>query len=253
MTWIKSMVIAFAMYSKIPMPRIEWNNKNMKYSLCFFPLIGVVIGVLMCGWWVLSERLSFGVLMRAAIACMIPVLVSGGIHLDGLLDTVDALSSYQPREKKLEILKDPHTGAFAIIGCVMYFILYLGSFTEVVSIKVCIIVSIGFVLSRALSGMSLVLFKSAKKEGLLYAFSSTAHRQITCIMLFIIILSCGSAMIYLDTVMGVALLMAAGLVFLYYRKMSYKQFGGITGDLAGFFLQICELVMIITAVLISKI
>ena len=35
-----------AMYSKIPMPRVEWNEKNMKYAMCFFPLVGVVTGLL---------------------------------------------------------------------------------------------------------------------------------------------------------------------------------------------------------------
>ncbi len=54
----------------------------------------------------------------------IPILVTGGIHLDGLLDTVDAKSSYGDRKKKLAILADPHVGAFAIIGGSVYLLLY---------------------------------------------------------------------------------------------------------------------------------
>ena len=56
------------------------------------------------------------------MAVLIPVLVTGGIHLDGLLDTADALSSWQTRERRLEILKDSHAGAFAIIVCCGYFL-----------------------------------------------------------------------------------------------------------------------------------
>lgn len=253
MTWIKSMIIAISMYSRLPMPKVEWNDKNMKYSLGFFPLVGVIIGFLMYGWWWIGDLLKLGVFMRASIACMIPVIVTGGIHLDGFIDTVDALSSYQSKEKKLEIMKDPHTGAFAIIGCVVYFILYLGALTEVVNRNIYLIICIGFVLSRALSGLSLVLFRSAKKEGLLYAFSSTAHRKVTSIMLLIIVGICASVMIYLDIIVGISILVVAGLVFLYYRQMSYKQFGGITGDLAGFFLQVNELAMIFTAVVLSRV
>ena len=64
--------------------------------------------------------------MRGASFVLLPVLVTGGIHMDGFLDTTDALSSWQPREKKLEILKDSHAGAFAIIMGCSYFVLALG-------------------------------------------------------------------------------------------------------------------------------
>ncbi len=243
MSLLKSLIIAFSTYSKIPMPRVEWNEKNMKYSLIFFPFIGVVIGGLLCGWWWLSNAFGFGSFLRSAIALSIPVLVSGGIHLDGFADTVDALSSYQSRERKLEILKDPHTGAFAVIGLSMYFILYFGALTELKSLKAYLLISLGFILSRAFSGLALVLLRSAKKEGLLYAFSSAAHRKITGILLGVIILACAGAMVYVDGKGGIALLLIAVLVFGYYRRVSYRQFGGITGDLAGFFLQVCELAM----------
>ena len=46
MKFLEPMIIAFSMYSKIPMPRIEWNKENMKYTMCFFPLIGVVTGAI---------------------------------------------------------------------------------------------------------------------------------------------------------------------------------------------------------------
>ncbi|MGB8451805.1 MAG: adenosylcobinamide-GDP ribazoletransferase [Anaerocolumna sp.] len=247
MTLLKSMIISFSTYSRLPMPWVEWNDKNMKYSLIFFPLIGAIIGGVLCGWWWLSRSLDFGIFMKSAVAMSIPVFITGGIHLDGFLDTIDALSSYQPKEKKLEILKDPHTGAFAIIGCGAYYILYFGAMTELTSLKAYVLLSLGFVLSRAFSGIALVLLRSAKKEGLLYTFSSAAHRKITGIMLAILILICTGVMLYIDIAAGTALILTAVIVFCYYKWISYRQFGGITGDLAGFFLQICELAIVITA------
>ena len=53
-----------------------------------------------------------------------------GIHLDGYADTIDAISSYGDREKKLQILKDPHTGAFAVIGLCVYFTAVLALWSE---------------------------------------------------------------------------------------------------------------------------
>ena len=88
-----SFKIAFAMYSKIPMPRAEWKEENMRYAMCFFPLIGIVIGAFVILWGHAAAWLKAGSLLRGAGYVLIPVLVTGGIHLDGLLDTADALSS----------------------------------------------------------------------------------------------------------------------------------------------------------------
>lgn len=71
----------------------------------------------------------------ASIAVCIPLLVTGGIHMDGYMDTVDALSSHQSVEKKLEILKDPNAGAFAVIYCGIYLLLSLGLFYQLGRLK----------------------------------------------------------------------------------------------------------------------
>jgi len=252
MALLKSLIIAFSMYSKVPMPRVDWNEKNIKYSLLFFPFVGALIGCVTWFWWRIAEYLSYGDIFRSAVALFIPILITGGIHVDGLLDTLDGLHSYQSKERKLEILKDPHTGAFAVFGCTIYFILYFGAVTEIRNQDLWILIAIGFVLSRTLSGLSLVFFKAAKKEGLLYTFSSTAHRKITGTTLCAILLICIAAMVSVNLMLGSILVISAAIVFIYYRYMSYKQFGGITGDLAGYFLQICELTMIIELALLSK-
>ena len=105
---LQGFIVAFSMYSKIPMPRVQWTEKNMKYCFCFFPLIGAVIGLAQNLWFHLAVYAGFGVNFRTAVLILIPVAVTGGIHLDGLLDTADALSSYKTMEEKLEILKDSH-------------------------------------------------------------------------------------------------------------------------------------------------
>ena len=77
---LESIVVAFSMYSKIPMPHIEWNKENMKNVLCFFPWVGAVAGGLVWLWFRVSDQLGFGVMLRASVAVLIPVLVTGGIH-----------------------------------------------------------------------------------------------------------------------------------------------------------------------------
>ncbi len=102
--------------------RVRTRQKEaMRYAMCFFPVIGAVIGGLLSLWICLTGD-STGSLFRASVAVLIPLIVTGGIHLDGLLDAADALSSYKTMEEKLEILKDSHTGAFAIVvGCALVY------------------------------------------------------------------------------------------------------------------------------------
>ena len=118
MRLFESLLIALSTYSAVPVPQLDWNEKNMRYAMCAFPLIGVVIGAA----WCVCGVLPLPGLAKAAGFALVPVWVTGGIHLDGYADTCDALSSYGDRTKKLEILKDPHCGAFAVIRLCSYFL-----------------------------------------------------------------------------------------------------------------------------------
>jgi len=244
---INSLIIAFSMYSKIPMPKVDWTKENMKYVMCFFPLIGVVLGGCVYLWGYLESVIPMSQVFLTAVMVLIPLIVTGGIHLDGLLDTADALSSYQTKERKLEILKDPHAGAFAIITCVGYFLLAFGIWYDVTP-RALAVLAVGFVLSRALSGLAIVTFPLAKNSGLVTMFSNEAKKQVTRISMFLYIIFCAALMLWIDWKLGLICIISAFVVFSYYRYMSYKQFGGITGDLAGFFLQVCELVMAICVI-----
>ena len=231
------------------MPRVEWNEKNMKYAMCFFPLVGAVIGGLMLLVRFLCGRFGFNTSVYAVVMTALPVLVSGGIHTDGFIDTVDALSSYGDKEKKLEILKDPHTGAFAIIACCSYFLAAFGIWTEAKLLDIGIL-GIGFILSRTLSGFGVCKFPCAKKSGLAATFAEAADRKRCTIVLIIEMILCMAAMIWLDPLRGAFACAAAVLVCLGCRHLSMQKFGGITGDTQGFFLQVCELVMAFVVILI---
>ena len=241
---LNAMIIAIAMYSKIPMPRVDWNEKNMRYAMCFFPLIGVIIGVLEA---VAGNLITLwkgeGTFLCAVVLTLIPVFVTGGIHLDGFADTMDAKSSYGDREKKLEILKDPHTGAFAIISLCCYFLLCVGIFSEMQTERL-FAAALVFVFSRSLSGISVVTFQAAKNSGLLRTFQDGAQKRNVRIVLILWLLAVGAGLCLTAGVCGIVSAGVGLVVFFYYYRFSQKQFGGITGDLAGYFLQLCELFML---------
>ncbi len=244
---VKALFIAFSMYSRIPVPKTEWNESNMRYVFCFFPLIGAVIGGII---WVLGNfliNISCGNLLFGCVMSAAPVFITGGIHLDGFLDTLDAINSYGDKEKKLEILKDPNSGAFAIIGGIVYFILSVGFWSEI-HIKELNIIPFGYVLSRAFCAIGAVLFPPAKKTGLAAVFGSCADKfKVTVTMIIFIVIDL-ILVVYIDFIGGFFMMASAVLCFLYHYFNCFKNFGGITGDLSGYFLQMCELIFIIVLV-----
>ena len=239
-----SFKIAFAMFSKIPMPQADWSKENMKYMFCFFPFIGAVIGAFSLlaaktGWY-----FGIGNGFLTVILVLIPVVITGGIHVDGLLDTSDALSSWQERTRRLEILKDSHAGAFAIITACVYFILCLGAWRQLLGDHdgICIM-SIGFMMSRCLSGIGVIIFPKARTDGTVAEFSRNASEIVARNVLAMMFAALAVLMIWINPVRGVLAAGTALLVFWWYHHMAMKYFGGTTGDLSGFFLCICEVVM----------
>ena len=215
---MQSLIIAFAMYSKIPMPRADWNDKNMRYAFCWFPVIGLVIGLVTSAVFYLLTNWQAGPVFRGACLMAVPLLITGGIHLDGFMDTTDARSSYGDREKKLMILKDSHVGAFAVIGCGLYLILSAGAWSEIDAKGIRIMV-MAFVLERALSGLAAVNFKGARKDGMLTAFREPARKRFVTIVLIIEAVAAAVVMCCFWLPAGVLLILQNGDegIWRYYR------------------------------------
>lgn len=247
--FFKAMIIAFSMYSKVPMPKISWEEKSMKYALCFFPIIGAIIGIItyICGNLLLS--CDIGAIFFACIMSVIPIFVTGGIHIDGFLDTIDAISSYADKEKKLEILKDSNSGAFAIIGGIVYFILTIGFWSEVEKEEI-IFISLGYVISRALSALSVEVFPTAKKTGIVATFKNKADKKIVIYTMLGYIFALSIIILGIDIWYGIGIIGICLICFLYHYFNCIKNFGGITGDTAGYFLQVCELCVLVICVIV---
>lgn len=247
---MESLIIALSMYSRLPVKDIEWNDRNMKMAFAWFPLIGVIIGIFetivyeLCGW--LNVNGNF----RGALLVFIPLAVTGGIHLDGWIDTRDARSSWGDAKRKLEIMADPHVGAFAVIWCGVYLLISYGAWCSLgisgVAVMDCV-----FVLERALSGIAAVSFQNARPGGMLDLTARPADRMRVTMLLGLWTIASAIALIVLGGVRGLLALIAVLLVFAHYYRTAMREFGGITGDLAGWFLQNCELVVLVVLALLA--
>ncbi len=246
-----SFLMAFSTYSVSPKTKLERNRDNTAYILVFVPLIGVIIGFVISCWATAYPYLCDYAVLPAVVGAVIPSILSAGSHLDGFFRTVDALCSHQSREKKLEILEDSHGGYFAIIVCVCYFMLAIGIWSEM-PVDGLFILAYGFVISRALYGFSILACKHAKKSKCTVYMPEGVLRYVQILLMLVYVAFSAVSMMKLNQEVGLACLAGAGVAFLYYIFMSYKEFGGVTEDSAGFFVQICEVAIPLAALIAYK-
>lgn len=249
---LRSAAMALSCFSSIPVPQVEWREENMRYMMCFFPLVGVAIGLVIAAWVLLSRALGFGQVLFGAGLALLPVAVSGGIHLDGFCDVVDAQSSHAQPQRKREILKDPHAGAFAIIGVACYLLAYAAFASELpATLLVAGLLGGAHAASRCMSSIATLAFPTSTHEGMLSMFHDSGKgRAFAVIVAELVAVAAFMAWLYAP---GAAAMLAVALLclaFLY--PFAKTQFGGMSGDLAGFFLQTAELCMLIALVIVVK-
>ena len=231
------------MYSEIPVIGYEWKDGEGEHAILFIPLVGYVIGALsVCAWLVLSSA-DAPAFVTAAAPLIIAVLITGGFHVDGFMDTADALASYQTRERKLEILKDPHVGSFAVIR------LFVTGLIMLCALSVCtqgswreLTVTGGvFVISRALAAFTSLILKKAKDDGML-VMETKVRGPAAYAVIAVQMAVAAAVMIYASPVHACTAAAAFALFTPIYAHKMKEQFGGVTGDTAGYFVTASEAV-----------
>ena len=247
---LKTLAAAISMYTKIPMPHFDKDDEGYERAIMFLPLVGILIGAVM---FIIIRAFSLwriSVYARAVFAVIIPLLITGGFHVDGFMDTVDVISSYGSPEKKLEILKDPHIGSFAVIRFATALLAMIGSVLVVLNIETkeevpAFILACGtFAISRALASITSVIMSKSKAEGMLV--SETENAGGVCIFVAgIQLIAVLAFMAYLDAINTGVILLAFALFTVYYGYMTKKNFGGVTGDTAGYYITAGEMFAIL--------
>ncbi len=249
---ISSIISAFSMFSQIPMPRIEWREDSMRYMMCAFPLVGLVVGLLLFAWCHVGMMFGMSALVFATGLTVIPLLLTGGIHLDGFCDVVDALSSHAEPERKRAILKDPHIGAFAAIGIGCYLLVFLACASEVpMTVRAALALLVIPVLGRCCSGITLLVFPRSASQGLLSMFKESASKRVTLGILVVELVACLCVIGFLSLPLLGAIAVVLALCTGVLHHIAMAEFGGMSGDLSGFYLQLCELAMLFCLALLG--
>lgn len=250
---INGFFIAIAANSDIPVPEAEWNKKNMQYSVCFFPVIGLVIGVLQWGWHRVCELGGFGQACFALAGTVVPIFITGGIFMSGFMNIAAASHTRDRKDKKAHNKKSGHSADDAVIVAACYCMLYGAGMTLIWKEEQLLLLSLTYIISGSLYGMSLMWFKVVDQEGISYAFSSSARVTVVRVVLSTVLALGFISAVLVQPVTGAVMALAAMWVWTYYYYMTKKRFGGITDDTAGYFMCLCEMVCVLLIGMIGRV
>jgi adenosylcobinamide-GDP ribazoletransferase len=239
MKFLKGFLLDLQFFTAIPIRfNLPMDKPHLKGAVQAFPLVGLLQGGIYASlFYVFTEYTPFSTLAVAFFLWLMSILLTGGIHLDGWMDASDAYFSYGGLAKRLEIMKDPRTGAFGVISVIVLLscrFLFIYEITEnVQGVTYLIIATIPF-LSKSVMGVLLLTVKSAKSEGLGALFqSATTIKVLWVYPIFMAVIL--ALMTFVDNgffLLSVLIVIACASL-LVCRMKAVSWFGGITGDVLG--------------------
>ena len=225
--------MCYSMFTALPCPWRPWDEDARDLMLVCLPIVGALLGLL---WAALSTLASMWLVapLFAAATAALPWLLTGFIHLDGYMDTCDAILSWRPLEQRLRILQDAHTGAFSVVGLGL---LMLFSYAAAGSIVWADLPALLFIpiISRCCSAFCVLTLPSighseyAKLEG------KSAQRIAIGTMWLLAVVICA---IWLGG--GVTALLIETLAYFLAMLWAAHTLKGVSGDVAGFALSAAE-------------
>jgi adenosylcobinamide-GDP ribazoletransferase len=224
----RSLVSALRTLTILPVPGSD--AVNLADALSFFPLVGLLLGGAAAAVaWVVGGLLGWS-LGAGALAVALSVILTRGLHVDGLADATDGLVGGRTRERKLAIMKDSHTGAFGVMAIVLTLLIKAVALAELAADGLWWWIPVPFIAARAAQVKLAVSMTYAREEGGTAAvFVKNAGRRHFVAALLQAVLLCG----LLAGMGGVAALLAADLAALVLARRFRRAVGGVTGDLLG--------------------
>lgn len=235
-TYFHAFAMCQSMFCAIPFAGNIWDEKARDKMLLFLPVVGLEIGAIWAGLASLCNVLNLPVLVKGLILSVYPYLVTGFIHLDGYMDVTDAVKSYRSLERRREILKDSHVGAFAVIGITALLLAqfaFMASAKENADLRILIFVP---AVSRCCSALAVTGLKPMSTS----QYADQKKPKSYMVVLMVMLVAFLAAGFLLCGKYGFALI--GGLVgYGFDLCRAYKSLEGMNGDISGYALTIGEL------------
>ncbi|KMY52031.1 adenosylcobinamide-GDP ribazoletransferase [Peribacillus loiseleuriae] len=246
-------LINLQFFTAIPVKKqLPMDEPFIRRAVQTFPLAGLTLGLLVSGsLYVLIEWTPLSLLVISFVVWLLTIILTGGLHLDGWMDASDAFFSYQDKEKRLEIMSDPRTGAFGVLSVIVLLsarFLFIYEIISRMNLDFYFLIILIPTLSKMVMGVLLYTIPLAKQDGLAAFFQRAAKKssiQVYGLYLIGVLLMAFYISIPL-LYMSLVMIIVACIFFLLIRRKSVIWFGGITGDVLGASVEGVELILWLT-------
>lgn len=205
-----------------------WTAEDFGRSTRFFPLVGLVLGICYAlAAWLLVYFIGMRTL-TAVLLLILPLLLTGGLHADGFMDTADGVFSGRERERKLEIMKDSRVGSFGVVSFVLLMFLQFALLLDMHPFLLVPALFIMPIIGRMAMVLAIACFPYARADGMGKTFADMADRKTivtASVMTVVFVLPCG-------LLASVALMLGVLFALFFCRAMT-TTLGGVTGDIYG--------------------
>ena len=253
MRLIKGFYMALGMFISIPLPFFIWDESLTAIMIVSFPLVGAIIGALWWGASVLLLSPNFPTVIVAALLTVAPFVIAGFIHLDGFMDTSDALLSRRPLEDKLRIIKDPNVGAFAVVMLGILFLLqFAAMYTVADGGRFLALLIVICVLSRCFSVFAIFFMPHISISN----YTAMLGKNVRVVHRAAVVIIALGAVGFGGFYAGLPGLIVSGAVavgFAWAMRVVYRDFKGISGDLLGYAMVIGEVFGLIALALLQNV
>jgi cobalamin 5'-phosphate synthase/cobalamin synthase len=234
----KGFALAVSMFTTLPFFKVHEFSKGINgYAVMAYPLVGFLLGLLLYGIYSLLEPL-FPAFHLGVIIFALWVLFTGALHLDGLSDTIDGL--YVPKERALEVMKDPHNGGMGMTFGAVFLLLKASSLAV---FDMFYLLPIILMLPRLATVFAIYFFPYVSPNGM----GSLAKEELKAWQVFIAFGYTAIITFFFNSFL--LLLLTFAILFLI-KMFFVKRYGGFTGDIYGFSIELIEL-LLLNAILVG--
>ena len=242
-----SFLAALKFLTIIRMPRWrEVTPEHLAHSTGFFPLVGIIIGLILAGsYWLLHHVLPWSVVSGLLLVGV--AVLSGALHLDGFIDTFDGIGGHKPSQARRRVMRDSRAGAFGIVSVVFLLLVKYLSLSSVPESLVMPTLILMPTISRWAMTYAIFAYPYARPAGLGTVFKrGTDWRRL--------LLASGialAAVIPLFRWAGLVIMLGVWLIALAMASYLKDKFAGLTGDTYGAINEVTEVAVLILACLLA--
>ncbi|HOW74643.1 MAG TPA: adenosylcobinamide-GDP ribazoletransferase [Candidatus Competibacteraceae bacterium] len=250
---MRAFVLALQLLTRLPIPSLTTppQPRELGLSVLFFPGVGLLIGALLAGALLAGMHTALWLIdpgVLAALVLMVWVLLTGGLHLDGLADTADAwIGGQGDRERTMAIMKDPRSGPIAIVVIVLLLLTKFAALQVLLAGDAVLVLLLAPVLGRTVIVLLLITTPYVRPDGLGSPYATYLPRW-SCSVLVLLIAVATAALL---EGLGGILLAVLTINFIGLRHSLMTRLGGVTGDTLGAVCELTEMVALLVPALLA--